>query len=100
VRSEQAQAESAADFLENWAGGASADATAHPLRTADTARLLGVTLDALRTWERNGLVEVPANPRTATASMDRLRSGGCGWCACCAAPAILWQPSCACSPDR
>ena len=78
VRSERAQAESAADFLEHWAQGASADATAHPLRTADTARLLGVTLDALRTWERNGLVDIPRNPHNryrqyGPAEIGRLR---------------------------
>lgn len=61
VRAEQAQAESAVQLLERWAGGTAADATARSLRMGETASLLGVTIDALRTWERNGLIAVPRN---------------------------------------
>jgi DNA-binding transcriptional MerR regulator len=59
VQAERAHAEAAAQLLERWAGGVAADATGEPLRTASAARLLGVTVEALRNWERNGLVRVP-----------------------------------------
>ncbi len=62
VQSEQAQAESAATFLERWAAGAQVDATTKPLHIGETARLLNTTIDAIRNWERNHLIAVPRDP--------------------------------------
>ena len=62
VQAERAQAEAAADFLDRWAGGAAADATAALLHIREVAELLGVTTDMLRNWERDGLVKVPRDP--------------------------------------
>ena len=59
VLSERAQAEAAADFLERWAQGTPLNSPTVPLQTTSTARLLNVTLDMLRHWERNGLVSIP-----------------------------------------
>ena len=62
VKSEIARAEIAAELLEHWASGnASKTATAY-LSMRETAKLLDVTKDALRNWERNGLIKVPRNP--------------------------------------
>jgi len=63
VRSEIAQANSAADFLEKWVGGMTINGSPRSLWTGETALLLGVTIDSLRTWERNGLIDVPRNPQ-------------------------------------
>lgn len=62
VQAERAQAEAAATFLERWAEGGTLEASQHPLRIGDAARLLNTTIDALRNWERNGLVTVPRDP--------------------------------------
>ncbi len=62
VQSEQAQAETAVALLQRWAEGAAADATAAPLQIKDAARLLGLSTDILRNWERNHLLRVPRNP--------------------------------------
>lgn len=62
VQAERAQAEAAAELLERWAQGAAADATAEPLWIGAAARLLGVTTDVLRNWERDGLIQVPRDP--------------------------------------
>jgi len=62
VQAERAQAEAAADYLEHWAQGASSDVKAAPLRIGDAARLLGLTIDILRSWERNGLLRAPRDP--------------------------------------
>ena len=62
VQAERAQAEAAADFLQRWANGNPADATGRNLRIGDAARLLNTTIDCLRNWERNGLVDVPRDP--------------------------------------
>jgi DNA-binding transcriptional MerR regulator len=62
VRATRAQAEAAAGLLERWAGGTVVDATAQPLHIGETARLLGVSNDVLRNWERNGLLRVPRDP--------------------------------------
>lgn len=62
IKSERAQAETAADFLENWAQGILADATPEKLRIGEAADLLHVSRDRLRNWERNGLLEVPRDP--------------------------------------
>jgi DNA-binding transcriptional MerR regulator len=62
VQAERAHAEAAAGLLDRWAQGAAADATAASLRIGQAARLLGVTTDVLRNWERNGLIQVPRDP--------------------------------------
>jgi DNA-binding transcriptional MerR regulator len=59
VQSERAQAEVAVDLLERWALGAAADATSQPLQIGQAARLLGISIDILRSWDRNGLIEIP-----------------------------------------
>lgn len=59
VKGEHTQAETAALLLERWATGTAADTTEQTLQIGQVAKLLGVTLDMLRNWERNGLVRVP-----------------------------------------
>jgi DNA-binding transcriptional MerR regulator len=72
------QAEAAAGFLERWAQGIAADTTANPLQISEVARLLEVTPDMLRNWERNGLLKVPRNKKNGyrlygAAEISRLR---------------------------
>jgi len=62
IQAELAHAETAAALLQRWAEGAAADATHASLRVGQTAALLQVTPDALRNWERNGLIQVPRDP--------------------------------------
>ncbi len=63
VQAERAQAEAAAELLERWSQGVATDATSESLRIGEAARLLGLTTEAMRNWERNGLIKVPRNPR-------------------------------------
>jgi DNA-binding transcriptional MerR regulator len=63
VQGERAQAEAAAAYLERWAAGAPAESSRHPLHIGDAARLLNTTIDAIRNWERNGLIDVPRDPQ-------------------------------------
>jgi DNA-binding transcriptional MerR regulator len=63
VQAEQAQAEAAAELLKRWAEGTAADATIKPLRIGQAAKLLDVSTDMLRNWERDNLIQVPRNPR-------------------------------------
>ena len=51
------------DLLERWAQGIPTDAIAEPLRIGRAGKLLRLTTDTLRNWERNGLITVPRNPR-------------------------------------
>lgn len=64
VRAERAQAEMAAALLERWATDAGAEDD-HPgacqLRVGQVAGLLGVSVDILRNWERNGLITIARN---------------------------------------
>jgi DNA-binding transcriptional MerR regulator len=61
VQSERAQAEVAASLLERWAQGTVTDATIKPMRIGEVAKLLNVTSDMLRNWERNHLIKIPRN---------------------------------------
>jgi DNA-binding transcriptional MerR regulator len=62
VKTELAHADAAAGLLQRWALGTAADATQGLLYIRQVAALLDVTPDALRNWERNGLIQVPRNP--------------------------------------
>jgi len=78
VLAERAQADAAATLLEHWAAGAPAQALDKPLQTRAAARLLKVSVDMLRNWERNGLIIVPRNPdnryrQYGMAEIERLR---------------------------
>jgi DNA-binding transcriptional MerR regulator len=62
VQSERAHADVAASLLERWASGVPVDATLQPLSIGQVASLLGITIDILRNWDRNGLIDVPRDP--------------------------------------
>jgi DNA-binding transcriptional MerR regulator len=62
VRSERAQADAAASQLERWAFGDPVETTAPPLQIGQVAHLLGVSLDIVRNWDRNGLIDIPRDP--------------------------------------
>jgi DNA-binding transcriptional MerR regulator len=69
---------SAAALLQRWAQGSAADATSQALQIGQTAKLLGVSIDILRNWERNGLIDVPRYPgngyrRYGSQEIGRLR---------------------------
>jgi DNA-binding transcriptional MerR regulator len=78
IQAEQAQADAAASLLERWAQGTSTEPTGKSMRIGEVAKLLGLTNDILRNWERNGLLEVPRQPRNGyrlygPAEISRLR---------------------------
>ncbi len=78
VQSERAQANIAAGLLERWAFGAPTEVSIQPLQIGQVAHLLGVTIDILRNWDRNGLIEVPRDPsngyrRYGAREISRLR---------------------------
>lgn len=69
VQAEQRQADVAATLLERWAPSETGPATSSPkaagsLLIGQAARLLDVTADMLRNWERNGLIAVPRDPHS------------------------------------
>lgn len=78
VRIERTHAEAAVEFLELWAQGQTLDTTSSALHIGDAAEKLGVTIDMLRNWERNGLIRVPRDPHNGyrlygTPELSRLR---------------------------
>jgi DNA-binding transcriptional MerR regulator len=63
LSTEQAQAEAALSAVEDWLAGTSITETrTAPLSIGQAARTLEVSIDMLRNWERNGLLDVPRNP--------------------------------------
>lgn len=66
VRAEQAQADHSAELLERWAAGEPLDESGavptRPLTIGQAAARLGVSIDILRSWDRNGLLAVPRDP--------------------------------------
>lgn len=81
VRFERAQADIAADLLERWASGESIVTDTFftsPLQIGRAAHVLGVTIDILRNWDRNGLITIPRDPgngyrRYGAQELGRLR---------------------------
>ncbi|NDJ85717.1 MAG: MerR family transcriptional regulator [Chloroflexi bacterium] len=78
VRMERTYAEAAIEFLERWARGQILDVGKSTYLSSETAERLGVSVDQLRNWERNGLVHVPRDPATgyrrySSREMGRLR---------------------------
>lgn len=78
VQSERTQADIAASLLERWAAGSLIETSSQPLQIGQVARLLGITIDILRNWDRNGLIDVPRDPsngyrRYGAQEISRLR---------------------------
>ena len=78
VRVEQTHAEAAVAFLERWAAGYVQDASAQKMHIREASHHLNVTIDMLRNWERNGLIEVPRDTTNGyrlygTSELGRLR---------------------------
>jgi DNA-binding transcriptional MerR regulator len=78
VRAERARAEIAAGLVQRWAGGLAVEPIAAPLARAEAARLLDLTPEIARSWEREGLLHVPRDPangyrRYGPAEISRLR---------------------------
>jgi DNA-binding transcriptional MerR regulator len=62
IRVAQAEAETAVQFLEHWASGRLLDTSSHTMTISQAAANLNVTVDMLRNWERNGLIQIPRQP--------------------------------------
>jgi DNA-binding transcriptional MerR regulator len=78
VRMEKTMAESAVEFLERWAAGYLMDSSRQKMHISQAAQYLNVTVDMLRNWERNGLIDVPRDPTNqyrlyGTSEFGRLR---------------------------
>ena len=63
VKMERDQAETAVLFIQQWLNGDISQLTRSPLSVGQTAKLLDVSTDKLRDWERNGLLTVPRHPQ-------------------------------------
>ena len=62
VSAELEQANQAANLLEHWAQNtADSSSDEEPLGIGELSKRLGVSLDMIRNWERNGLIRVPRN---------------------------------------
>jgi DNA-binding transcriptional MerR regulator len=65
VKEERRLAEEAVSALEHWLDDQDLEgASMEKLSIGQAAKRLDITQDALRNWERNGLVDVPRHPRT------------------------------------
>jgi DNA-binding transcriptional MerR regulator len=62
IKNEQCKAAEALSILQKWMNTKNEQySTVSVLKRGDTSRLLGVSIDTLRNWERNGLLDVPKN---------------------------------------
>lgn len=78
IRVERTYAEAAIEFLEHWATKPVHDAPRQAMSIRQAADFLGLSTDMLRNWERNGLIEVPRDPKNgyrvyASGELARLR---------------------------
>lgn len=62
IKNERSKAAEALAILQKWMNKKNKPGAADIfLGRGDTSRLLGISIDALRNWERNGLLDVPRN---------------------------------------
>jgi DNA-binding transcriptional MerR regulator len=78
VRVARVYAEVAMEFLERWASGHLLDTSQQKMSISQAAQHLNVTVDMLRNWERNGLIQVPRDPSNqyrlyGAAEFERIR---------------------------
>ncbi len=64
VQDERAQAEAAAELVQRWADGVDPASSRPPAPIGETAQSLGLTIDTLRSWERDGLLQTPRDPQS------------------------------------
>ncbi|MGI5837454.1 MAG: MerR family transcriptional regulator [Chloroflexota bacterium] len=62
VKAERGHAEAAAEVMERWAEGALVELPGKRLNIGEAASVLGVTTDALRNWDKSGLIRIPRHP--------------------------------------
>lgn len=62
IAAEREQAEAAIAYLERWLAGEEQSPVQERLWIGEAAELLSLTHDTLRSWERDGLIEVPREP--------------------------------------
>jgi DNA-binding transcriptional MerR regulator len=78
IHTARASAEIAVEFAERWAAGHLTDTSQQKMTISQAAQYLNVTVEMLRNWERNGLIEIPRDPANryrqySTAELDRAR---------------------------
>ncbi len=61
VRKELKYADQTADLLEHWAQSMAEDSDDDPLEIREVSKLLGISHDVIRNWERNGLITIRRN---------------------------------------
>ena len=61
VKEELKRADTAADLLEHWAQNMKPASNEEPLAIREVSKLLGISHDVIRNWERNGLISVRRN---------------------------------------
>lgn len=61
VKAELKHADTSANLLEHWAQNMDVSSKEDPLEIREVSKLLGVSHDVIRNWERNGLISVRRN---------------------------------------
>jgi DNA-binding transcriptional MerR regulator len=61
VKAELKHADTAANLLEHWAQNIAGKSDGDPLAISEVSKLLGVSHDVIRNWERNGLISIRRN---------------------------------------
>lgn len=78
IRKAQEEAETAVHHLEQWVNGRLPTTASQTMTISQAARHLELTVETLRNWERNGLIDVPRRPSNqyrsfGAAELARLR---------------------------